>query len=61
MLTCVQTQLKGSSRGIGQQVEQHEAQNSNKKSNVNDRLKKSVGFFKNFAQYFVSFQVIQNK
>ena len=49
MPTCVQTQFKGSSRGIEQQLKQHEVQRkgSNKLSNINVRLKKSVFFFFN--------------
>ena len=35
MLTCLQIQSKGSSREIGQQVNQHEARILNKLSNVN--------------------------
>ena len=42
MLTCVQTQFKGSSIEIEQQVKQHEARTLNKLSNVNARLKMSV-------------------
>ena len=34
MLTCVQIQFKGFSKEIEQQVKQHEAKNSNKKSNM---------------------------
>ena len=40
MVTCVQIQFERFSREIEQQGKQHEAQNLNKKSNVNARLKK---------------------
>ena len=42
MVNCVQIQFERFSREIEQQGKQHEAQNLNKKSNVNARLKKSV-------------------
>ena len=45
MLTCVQTQLKGSSREREQQAKQHEAGTLNKLSNLNAQLKKGVVFF----------------
>ena len=41
----IQTQFKGSSREIEQQVKQYDAQTLNELSNVNARLKKSVVFF----------------
>ena len=44
MVTCVQTQFKGSSREIQQQVKQ--TRTLNKLINVNARLKKSVAFKK---------------
>ena len=44
MLTWIQIPFKGYSRGIEQQVKQHEAETSNKKINVKARLKKSVIF-----------------
>ena len=44
MLTQVQIQPKGSSREIEQQVKQHEALTSNKKSNVKAYLKKKAYF-----------------
>ena len=44
MLTCVQTQFKGSSREIDQQVKQNEARTLNKLRNVKARLKESVFF-----------------
>ena len=62
MQTCVQTQFKGSSREIEQQVKQHEAQTLNKSSNVKVRLKKSM-FFRVFliTQHIVSFPLIQKR
>ena len=62
MQTCVQTQFKGSSREIEQQVKQHEAQTLNKSSNVKVRLKKSM-FFRVFliTQHIVSFPLIKKR
>ena len=45
MLTCVQTEFKGSSREIEQQVKQHEARTLHKLSNVNARLKRAFWVF----------------
>ena len=64
MLTCVQTQFKGSSIEIEQRVKQHEARTLNKLSNVNARLKKSVVVLfkkKRLVQHIVSFPLIQNR
>ena len=62
MVTCVQTQFKGSSREIQQQVKQ--TRTLNKLINVNARLKKSVAFKKKnkktckLVQHIVSFLLI---
>ena len=42
MLTCVEPELKGTSRELEQQVTQHEDQTLNELRNENARLKKGV-------------------
>ena len=54
-VTCVQTQFKGSSTEIEQQVKQHEARTLNKLSNVKARLKRSVVFFVCFCLFLFCF------
>ena len=55
LVTCVQTQFKGSSTEIEQQVKQHEARTLNKLSNVKARLKRSVVFFVCFCLFLFCF------
>ena len=58
LVTCVQTQFKGSSTEIEQQVKQHGARTLNKLSNVKARLKRSVVFLFVFVCFcFVFFNL----
>ena len=57
MLTCVQTQFKGYSLEIEQQVKQREARTINKLSNVHFFFV----FFLNLYSIFDSYPLIQNR
>ena len=57
MLACVQTQFKGYSLEIEQQVKQHEARTINKLSNVHFFF----FFFLNLYSIFDSYPLIQNR